>query len=107
MSSGSLNIDISGHAGTNLDRFNLPFAGATASLTGGTINLNYISGYTPSIGDSMRLIIAPASGSVTLNPAAVTINSVGDYGGAWTVQTVGNDIRLVYVPEPASCSTTR
>ena len=35
MSSGSLNIDISGHAGTNLDRFNLPFAGSTASLTGG------------------------------------------------------------------------
>ena len=40
---------------------------------------------------------------MTLNAAAVTINSVGDYGGAWTVQTVGNEIRLVYIPEPASC----
>jgi hypothetical protein len=103
MSSGNLNIDISGHQNFNLDRFILGFAGSTASLTGGSISLNYLSGYTPLLGDSMRLITVPATGSVALNPAAITINSVGDYGGAWTVQTVGTtDIRLVYIPEPSS-----
>lgn len=104
MSSGSLNIDINGHQNFNLDRFILNYAGASASLAGGTINLNYLSGYTPSFGDSMRLITVPATGSVTLDANAVTIDSAGDYGGTWTVQTVGTtDIRLVYIPEPGSC----
>ncbi len=80
MSGGSLDVDISGHGVNNLDRFVAAFAGSTASLTGGTLNLNYISGYTPLLGDSLRLISVPATGSVTLNPAAITINSIGNYG---------------------------
>jgi hypothetical protein len=104
MSSGSLNIDISGHTVTSADRFTMGFAGSTASLTGGTLNLNYISGYTPTVGDSLRIMNVPATGSVSLNAPAITILSPGNDPN-WTVQTVGTtDIRLVYVPEPGSCA---
>src|SRR5204863_3997730 len=78
MASGSLNIDISGHAVTNADRFTIGFAGSTASLTGGTLNLNYLSAYTPTICDSLRIMSVPASGSVALNAPAVTIISPGN-----------------------------
>jgi hypothetical protein len=104
MSSGTLNIDISGHTVTSADRFTMGFAGSTASLTGGTLNLNYISGYTPTIGDSLRIMNVPATGSVSLNAPAITILSPGNDPN-WSVQTVGTtDIRLVYIPEPGSCA---
>jgi hypothetical protein len=108
MSSGALNIDLGTHAVTGADRFVMAFPGSTATLTGGTINLNYLGTYgAPVIGDSLFIARVPQTGSVNLNATAVTINSPGSDPN-WTLQTVtvgttNYDIRLVYVPEPGSC----
>jgi hypothetical protein len=108
MSSGSLNIDLGTHAVTGADRFVMTFPGSTASLTGGTINLNYLGTYgSPVVGDSLLLARVPQTGSVTLNAPAVAINAPGADPN-WrldtvTVGTTNYDIRLVYIPEPASC----
>ena len=102
MSSGILNIDLSAHSVTGADRFLTAFAGSTASLTGGTLNLTYLGSYgTPVIGDSLFIMRQP-SGTPTLNAANVTIVPPTP-DPRWTLQTVGSDIRLVYVPEPSSC----
>ena len=112
MSSGALDIDISSGAITGADKFLMAFPGSTASLTGGTLNLNYISGYTPAVGHSLWLARTNYTGnsmsSITVNPAGVSINANGSPDPNWTVQAVANsatafDIRLVYVPEPTSC----
>jgi hypothetical protein len=102
MSSGIWDIDISGHTVTSADRFVVNSTGGTGSLTGGTLALNYISGYTPTNGDSLRIVQA-VNGGVTLNAPGVSILAPGSDPN-WSVQTVGTDIRLVYttVPEPAS-----
>jgi hypothetical protein len=108
MSSGAWNIDIASNAvATGADRFVTGFAGSTGSLTGGSLNLNYISGYSPTVGDSIMIVRVPATGSVALNAPGVTINAPGGDPN-WSVQTatVGStnfDLRLVYVPEPSSC----
>jgi hypothetical protein len=76
----------------------------TGSLTGGTLNLNYLSGYVPQIGDS-RLIVRSATGGVsTLTAGSVTINAPGgDPNWSLVLASSNRDIRLVYVPEPTSC----
>lgn len=103
MSSGSWNIDIDGHTLTSADRFVVSSTGGTGSLTGGTLNLNFLSGYTPTVGDSFRIVQA-TGGGVTLNAAAVAINAPVSPGGSWELQTVGTDIRLAFVPEPGVCA---
>jgi hypothetical protein len=100
MSSGTWDIDISGHSVTSADKFVVSSTGGTGSLTGGTLNLNYLSGYTPTIGDSLRIVQA-TGGGVSLNSGAISILSPGNDPN-WAVRTVGTDIRLVYLPEPAS-----
>ena len=57
---------------TGADRFIVatPLAD-TASLTGGTLNISYISGYTPAVNDTLRIL--QATGGVTLNAGAVTL----------------------------------
>lgn len=102
MSSGIWDIDISGHTVTSADRFVVNSTGGTGSLTGGTLAINYISGYTPTNGDSLRIVQA-VNGGVTLNAPGVSILAPGSDPN-WSVQTVGTDIRLVYtaVPEPTS-----
>jgi hypothetical protein len=102
MSSGIWDIDINGHTLSSADRFVVSSTGGTGSLTGGTLKLNYLSGFTPSLGDSIPIVQA-AGGGVILNPAGVSIVAPVSPDGAWSVQTVGTDIRLVFaVPEPAS-----
>jgi hypothetical protein len=100
MSSGIWDIDINGHSVTSADNFVVSSTGGTGSLTGGTLKLNYLSGYTPTTGDSLRIVQA-TGGGVSLNSGAVSILSPGN-DPHWTVRTVGTDIRLVYVPEPTS-----
>jgi hypothetical protein len=63
-----------------------------------------MSGYTPTVGDSIMIVRAPLSGGVTLNAPAVTINAPGN-DPHWTLEAVSStshDIRLVYIPEPTS-----
>jgi hypothetical protein len=106
MSGGSWNIDIGQHAVTGADWFNVP--NGTASLTGGTLNINYLAGSTPNPNEVFT-ILKGASG-VTLNSGAVTITGSGSPN--WMLQTAGGtDIQLKYVgagsgggavPEPAS-----
>jgi hypothetical protein len=101
MSSGALNIELATHTVTGADRLLTSFAGSTASLTGGTINVSYLGTFgAPVIGDSLFIMRQP-SGVPTLNAAAVTLNAPDPN---WTLQVVNSDIRLVYVPEPTSCA---
>lgn len=106
MTSGSLNIDIASNTLAGADRFAAQFATATGSLTGGTLNLNYLSGYTPTPGIELFIVRTPLTGSVTLNAPAVTINAPGGDTN-WYLKTVttatNNEIRLAYVPEPTAC----
>jgi hypothetical protein len=108
MTSGSWNIDMSPGVGaqdTLQDRIIMGYTTvpATGSITGGTINLNYLSGYVPATGDSRLIVRAAAAGGATLG--GVTINAPGGDPNWTAVLANGNrDIRLVYgVPEPSSC----
>jgi hypothetical protein len=101
MNSGSWDIDILGHSINNADRIVVGGTG-TAALNGGTLNLNYISGYSPVIGDSLR-IVGLTTGAPTVNSGAISILAPASPFGVWTTAVVGSDIRLQFVPEPASC----
>ena len=104
MTSGSWNIDIGSHTTLGgADYFNVP--NGTASLTGGTLNINYLSGFTPNPNEVFTII--KSSAGATLNAGAVTIAGAGSPN--WVLQTSGgNDIQLRYtgagsaVPEPAT-----
>ena len=100
----SWDIDINGHTVNNADRVVVGGAG-TGAINGGTLNLNYISGFTPLIGDLIR-ILTTTTGVPTLNSAAVNIVAPFSPLGVWTTNVVGSDIRLAFVavPEPASCA---
>jgi hypothetical protein len=107
MTSGSWNIDMSpgvGSQDTFQDRIIMGYTTVpgTGSLLGGTLNLNYLSGYVPQIGDS-RLIVRSATGGVS-SLGAITINAPGgDPNWTAVLANSNRDIRLVYVPEPTSC----
>lgn len=108
MSSGSWDIDIGLHNIAGADWFNVP--NGMASLTGGTLNINYLPGFTPNPNEVFTII--KGTGGVTLNSGAVTIT--GDGSPNWVLQTAGGiDIQLKYVgaaagagggavPEPAT-----
>jgi hypothetical protein len=108
MNGGSWDLDIGPGAGflaAGSDRF---FLGntvtlGTGKLTSGTLNLNYLSGYVPAIGDSRTIVRALAGGSVTLG--SVAINAPGG-DQHWVASVNGLDIRLTYVPEPTSIGLT-
>jgi hypothetical protein len=104
MTGGSWDLDIGPGAGflaSGSDRFLLAHTTApgTGKLLGGTLNLNYLSGYVPVVGDSRMIVRAATGGSVQLG--AVAINAPGGDPN-WVASVVGNDIRLTYVPEPTS-----
>jgi hypothetical protein len=102
MNAGSIwDIDLNGHGVSNADRIVVGGTG-TGAINGGTLNLNYISGYTPAIGDSIRIVTTTA-GVPTVNSAAVNIVAPFSPLGSWTTNVVGSDIRLEFVPEPGSC----
>jgi hypothetical protein len=110
MTSGSWDLEIGTHTTVGgADWFNVP--NGTASLTGGTLNISYLSGFTP-IHDELFTILRGSAG-VTLG--AVTITGSGSPN--WSLQTAGTDIQLKYngsgsgaggglgagvVPEPSS-----
>ncbi|MFO0790004.1 MAG: hypothetical protein U0805_11160 [Pirellulales bacterium] len=105
MSGGSWDLDIGPGAGflaNGSDRFvmlNTSPTPGTGKLLGGTLNLNYLGGYVPAFGDSRTIVRAATGGSVTLG--SIAINAPGG-DSHWIAETVGLDIRLTYVPEPAS-----
>jgi hypothetical protein len=113
MTSGSWDIDMSPGVGSQdalQDRIIMGYTGtttpftpaATGSLLGGTLNLNYLSGYVPQIGDS-RLIVRSATGAVS-TLGSIAINAPGgDPNWTAVLANSNRDIRLVYVPEPSSC----
>ena len=111
MTSGSWDLDISpgvGFSANAADQFFLVNTTAgTADLSGGTLNLNYLSSYVPQIGDSRTIIRTPSTYTVGNNFSGVTINAPGGDPN-WKLErvVVGStnfDIRLTYVPEPTSC----
>ena len=71
MTSGSWNIEIGVHdrAGPTGLSFNVP--NGTASLTGGTLNINYLSGLHARLNEGYAF--CKSSDGVTLNAGAVTI----------------------------------
>jgi hypothetical protein len=109
MSSGSWDLEIGNHSVTGADSFNVP--NGTVALTGGTLNISYLSGYTPTAGDVFNIISsnsAPTLGAVTI---------AGSGSPNWSLQTLGNIIQLKWngagsgsgsglgasaVPEPSS-----
>lgn len=92
MKSGSWDLEIGAHTALGADWFNT--ANGTASLTGGTLNISYLPGFTPNPNEAFTII--KGSAGVTLNSAAVTITGSG--AGNWVLQTAGTtDIQLKYV----------
>jgi len=87
----------------------------SVSLTGGTLNISYLTGFTPAFNDVFTIIQGSSAG-VTLTSANVTIAGSGSPN--WVLQTAGNAIQLKYtgagsgtggglstpsaVPEPSS-----
>ena len=118
MTGGSWDIDIGTNSLTGADWFNVP--NGTASLTGGTLNINYLAGFTPNVDQVFRIL--RASGGTTLNSGAITIAGAG--AGSWMLQEVpisglDEEIQLKYlgpgagagldtlasgVPEPSSAA---
>jgi hypothetical protein len=109
MTSGSWDIDMSPGVGAQdalQDRIIMGYTTvpATGSLLGGTLNLNYLSGYVPQAGDS-RLIVRSATGGVS-SLGSIAINAPGgDPNWKAVLASSNRDIRLVYspVPEPSTC----
>jgi hypothetical protein len=68
----------------------------TAALNGGLLNIHHIGGYTPAIGDTVRIVSNP-TGVATLGSVAVS-------DPLWQpiVAAGGTEIHLTYVPEPSS-----
>ena len=68
----------------------------TAALNGGLLNIHHIGGYTPAIGDTVRIISNPLGG--------VTLGGVAVSDPLWQpiVAAGGTEIHLTYVPEPSS-----
>ena len=118
MTGGSWDIDIGVHSLTGADWFNVP--NGTAALTGGTLNINYLAGFTPNVNEVFRIL--RASGGTTLNSGAITIAGAG--AGSWLLQEVpisgldeeiqlkylgpgagaGQDLLAAGVPEPTSAA---
>jgi hypothetical protein len=68
----------------------------SAALNGGLLNINHIGGYTPAIGDTVRIVRNLLNG--------VSLGSVAVSDPLWQpiVAAGGTEIHLTYVPEPTS-----
>src|SRR5262249_17995052 len=107
MSSGSWDIQLG--SPTAGDKFVVTGAGGTASLTGGTLNISRINGYSPGSSDAITILQAPGGASFT--PGAVTLT--GDPGWGLRLKpadstqlqlyrTSGSGLGTASVPEPSS-----
>jgi hypothetical protein len=108
MSGGKWDLQLGSSAtASGADRFIVNGSG-TASLTGGTLNISRINGYSPNINDTLTILQGSAA---TLNAGAVTLT--GDPG--WGLISNATQIQLKYfgtgagsglgtaaVPEPSS-----
>jgi hypothetical protein len=115
MSGGSWDIDLASNTVLGADWFNVQ--NGTASLTGGTLNINYLAGFTPNPNQVFRIL----RGSMGTTLGSVTIAGAG--AGNWVLQEVpitnvnfplDEEIQLKYVgsgsgsgagaavPEPSS-----
>lgn len=81
MTSGVFDVEIGAHTLLGADFFSV--ANGTASLTGGSVNISYLPGFTPNDGDTMKIL--RASAGVTLNAGAVTIT--GSNAANWSLIT--------------------
>ncbi len=94
MSSGSWDIEIGSNiSSTGADRIIVSGDG-TAELTGGTLNISLLPGYTPVANDTLRIVRA-LTGGVTLNAGAVTLAGAPN----WSLITdvANTEIQLKYV----------
>jgi hypothetical protein len=107
MTSGSWDIDLASNAVLGADRFNAQ--NGTASLTGGTLNINYLPGFTPNVNQVFRIL--RGSLGTTLNSGAITITGAG--AGSWVLQEVAianpglpldEEIQLKYLGAPIGVS---
>jgi hypothetical protein len=97
LNSGSVwDLDIANGTLTGADWVDVPIG--AAALNGGLLNLHLIGGYTPVIGDTVR-IVRQIAGALTLNLAGV---AVSDPTWQPTLAAGGTEIHLTYVPEPSS-----
>ena len=90
MSSGTWNIDVGSNGIQGADQFNA--SAGTASLTGGTLNLNYLSGFTPIVGTVYRILRGGLG--TTLGPVTIT----GAGAGSWVLQEAPITTDLVNWP---------
>ena len=78
MTSGSWDIEIGSHTTLGgADWFNVP--NGTSSLTGGTLNISYLAGFTPNPNEVFTII--ESSGAATLSAGSVTIAGVAPRTG--------------------------
>jgi len=80
MTGGSWDIDLGLNTVLGADWFNVQ--NGTGSLTGGTLNLNFLSGFTPTLNQVYRILRA-AKGTTL---GAVTINAPASPGFHWVLQ---------------------
>lgn len=91
MSSGSWDVEIGSNVtASGADRFIVNGSG-TASLTGGTLNISRINGYSPTINDTLTIL--QGGGGASLTAAAVTL--AGDPG--WSLISNATQIQLKYL----------
>jgi hypothetical protein len=81
MTSGSWTLDLGLHTALGADWFNVQ--NGTGALTGGTLNLNYLTGFTPTVGDKIRILRANLGTSL----GAMTISGVPDAAN-WVLHEV-------------------
>jgi PEP-CTERM motif len=97
LNSGSVwDLDIANGTLSGADWVDVPIG--TAALNGGLLNLHLIGGYTPAIGDTVR-IVRQIAGALTLN---LTGLAVSDPTWQPILAAGGTEIHLTYVPEPSS-----
>jgi hypothetical protein len=95
LNTGSIwDVDIANGTLTGAD--NIDVNNGSAALNGGLLNISLLGGYTPNIGDEVRILRNVING--------VTLGSVAVSDSRWQpiVAASGTEIHLIYVPEPSS-----
>jgi hypothetical protein len=98
------NFSLNGSSKWDVDIANGTLTGAdwidvnngSAAFNGGLLNINLLGGYTPNIGDEVRILRNLING--------VTLGSVAVSDPRWQpiVAASGTELHLIYVPEPSS-----
>lgn len=86
MTGGTYSVDLAGSGAGQFDVLNV--TSGSAAFTGGTFSLNYLSGYTPTVGDFFNI--------VTTRGGLTGANTVSVPSG-WAFTASGNNGQLAYV----------